>query len=56
MGENKPCKRFGGYAECRHDCRRCGFDKAEMARRKKLKLERDERTGLWGKIIRMEKK
>ena len=52
MGERKACKRFGGYAECGHDCRRCGFAKAEMERRKKLKLERDEKTGLWRKIIR----
>ena len=37
MGERKACKRFGGYAECGHDCRRCGFTKAEMERRKKLK-------------------
>ena len=52
MGERKACKRFGGYAECGHDCRRCGFNKAEMERRKKLKLERDEKTGLWRKVIR----
>ena len=35
-----------------HDCYRCGFDRDEVERRKKLPLVKDERTGLLRKIVK----
>lgn len=36
----------------KHECAGCGFDQNEAARRKKLPLVKDKRTGLRRKIVK----
>lgn len=43
---------MGGCGATTRKCERCGFDRTEAARRMKLPLVTDEKTGLERKLIR----